>query len=388
MRPLQAHCHLGLGKLYRQAGRPDEARAELSTAVAMLREMEMTYWLPEAEACRWQRGHRREWRSARRAPSVDAGRRRARRLPLAGARHRQPRDADRPPRHHRQRRAAGHHRRAPGADHLDPVDHHRLRPDDRQHAGGHRPPDRPDRPARDLELGPDRPGRWRCCSTAWRRSIEVLVACRILQAVGATMVYAAGPAIVTEAFPSNERGRALGIMTMGGQVGMAVGPLFGGWLVSTFGWPAIFWARAPIALILGLASFWVIRDLTPRPGARPLRLRRRGDARPGDGGAAVRDQPGGRARAGRAPLPLGLFAAGRSSCSPPSSGWRRGSQRRWSTSPSSATGCSPPSNLTNLLGNLTMFGVWLLVPYYLVQGLGLAPSSRACCSAASRPRPR
>ena len=31
------------------------------------------------------------------------------------------------------------------------------------------------------------------------------------------------------------------------------------------------------------------------------------------------------------------------------------------------------SNLTNLLANLTMFGVWLLVPYYLVQGLGLAP---------------
>src|SRR5215216_1920526 len=87
------------------------------------------------------------------------------------------------------------------------------------------------------------------------RSIEVLVACRMLQAVGATMVYAAGPAIVTEAFPSNERGRAFGIMTTGGQVGMAVGPLFGGWLVATFGWPAIFWARAPIALVIGLASW-------------------------------------------------------------------------------------------------------------------------------------
>jgi Flp pilus assembly protein TadD len=38
MRPLQAHCHLDLGKLYRRIGRRDEARAELSTAVAMLRE--------------------------------------------------------------------------------------------------------------------------------------------------------------------------------------------------------------------------------------------------------------------------------------------------------------------------------------------------------------
>jgi tetratricopeptide (TPR) repeat protein len=50
MRPLQAHCHLGLGKLYRRIGRHDEARAELATAVSMLREMGMTFWLPEAEA--------------------------------------------------------------------------------------------------------------------------------------------------------------------------------------------------------------------------------------------------------------------------------------------------------------------------------------------------
>jgi hypothetical protein len=49
MRPIQAHCHLGLGKLYRRTGRFDEARAELQTAVAMLREMGMAFWLPEAE---------------------------------------------------------------------------------------------------------------------------------------------------------------------------------------------------------------------------------------------------------------------------------------------------------------------------------------------------
>ena len=50
MRPLQAHCRLGLGKMYRQVGRQDEARTELSLAVAMLREMGMAFWLPEAEA--------------------------------------------------------------------------------------------------------------------------------------------------------------------------------------------------------------------------------------------------------------------------------------------------------------------------------------------------
>ena len=50
MRPLQAHGHLGLGKVYRRMARLDEARAELSAAVAMLREMGMAHWLPEAEA--------------------------------------------------------------------------------------------------------------------------------------------------------------------------------------------------------------------------------------------------------------------------------------------------------------------------------------------------
>ena len=49
MRPLQAHGHLGLGKLYRRVGRLEEARTELSTAVGMLREMGMAFWLPEAE---------------------------------------------------------------------------------------------------------------------------------------------------------------------------------------------------------------------------------------------------------------------------------------------------------------------------------------------------
>jgi tetratricopeptide (TPR) repeat protein len=50
MRPLQAHCHLGLGKLYRRVGRLEEARAELQTSVGMLREMGMAFWLPEAAA--------------------------------------------------------------------------------------------------------------------------------------------------------------------------------------------------------------------------------------------------------------------------------------------------------------------------------------------------
>ena len=50
MRPLQAHTHLSLGKLYRRAGRPHEARAELNVAIDLYLSMEMTHWVPEAEA--------------------------------------------------------------------------------------------------------------------------------------------------------------------------------------------------------------------------------------------------------------------------------------------------------------------------------------------------
>lgn len=50
MRPVEARCRLGIGKLLLNAGRTREAGAELSTAVVMLRAMNMNFWLPEAEA--------------------------------------------------------------------------------------------------------------------------------------------------------------------------------------------------------------------------------------------------------------------------------------------------------------------------------------------------
>jgi hypothetical protein len=50
MRPLVAHCHLGLGKLYRRTGDRQQAREHLITATTMYREMDMRFWLEQAEA--------------------------------------------------------------------------------------------------------------------------------------------------------------------------------------------------------------------------------------------------------------------------------------------------------------------------------------------------
>ena len=50
MRPLVAHCHLGLGTLYRRTGDAAKAQEHLTTATTMYREMGMTFWLEKADA--------------------------------------------------------------------------------------------------------------------------------------------------------------------------------------------------------------------------------------------------------------------------------------------------------------------------------------------------
>jgi len=47
--PLVAHCHLGLGRLYRRTGRHEQAQEYLTTETAIYREMGMTYWFEQLE---------------------------------------------------------------------------------------------------------------------------------------------------------------------------------------------------------------------------------------------------------------------------------------------------------------------------------------------------
>jgi len=49
LRPLVAHCHLGLGKVYRRTGKREQAQEHLDIATTMYREMDMRYWLEQAE---------------------------------------------------------------------------------------------------------------------------------------------------------------------------------------------------------------------------------------------------------------------------------------------------------------------------------------------------
>jgi predicted MFS family arabinose efflux permease len=89
-----------------------------------------------------------------------------------------------------------------------------------------------------------------------------MAALRGFQAVGTAMLWAAAPALVGRAFPIGERGRALGVMTAGGSAGLIGGPLLGGLVLEWWGWPAIFWFRVPIGIMLIAVALIAVRGGT------------------------------------------------------------------------------------------------------------------------------
>ena len=80
-----------------------------------------------------------------------------------------------------------------------------------------------------------------------------LIGFRIVQAIGAAMIMAMGPAIVARTFPANERGRALGLNGISVSIGLSLGPALGGILTQAATWRAIFLINAPIGI---LAILW------------------------------------------------------------------------------------------------------------------------------------
>ncbi|MGD9316672.1 MAG: MFS transporter [Anaerolineae bacterium] len=86
-----------------------------------------------------------------------------------------------------------------------------------------------------------------------------LIGFRVLQAIGAAMLMALGMAIVTEAFPPSERGRALGISGTMVSVGIVVGPVLGGLLIGALSWHWIFFVNLPV----GIVGTWMVIRFVP-----------------------------------------------------------------------------------------------------------------------------
>jgi EmrB/QacA subfamily drug resistance transporter len=86
----------------------------------------------------------------------------------------------------------------------------------------------------------------------------MLVFFRLVQGVGAALIWANNAAILTDAFPPNERGRAIGVNLVAGISGSVVGLILGGILTVALGWQSIFWINLPIG---AFATFWAYKKL-------------------------------------------------------------------------------------------------------------------------------
>ncbi len=86
----------------------------------------------------------------------------------------------------------------------------------------------------------------------------VMIASRVVQAVGAGLLQANSVALITEAFPANERGRAIGIQGAVQAIAMAVGPFVGGILIAAVGWRAIFFVNIPIGAVGTIAALFIL----------------------------------------------------------------------------------------------------------------------------------
>src|SRR5882724_9034734 len=94
-----------------------------------------------------------------------------------------------------------------------------------------------------------------------------LIGWRVLQAVGGSMLTANSAAILTDAFPADQRGFALGINQVAGLAGMFIGLVAGG-LLAAWDWRAVFWVNVPVGVFFTLWAYRTLRDTGQRGGGR------------------------------------------------------------------------------------------------------------------------
>jgi EmrB/QacA subfamily drug resistance transporter len=95
---------------------------------------------------------------------------------------------------------------------------------------------------------------------------SALIAARIVQGLGGSLIFSTSIAIVTAVFPPGERGRAIGIITATVYAGLSVGPFLGGILTQHLGWESIFLVNVPIGILVIIAILVYIPGEWVQPG--------------------------------------------------------------------------------------------------------------------------
>src|SRR5262245_62502758 len=91
--------------------------------------------------------------------------------------------------------------------------------------------------------------------------LPVLIAFRVLQAIGAALLSSNSVAIIVAAAGPERRGRALGIQSAAQASGLSAGPALGGLVLDTLGWQWVFWINVPVGLV-GAVLGWLVIPLT------------------------------------------------------------------------------------------------------------------------------
>ncbi len=98
-------------------------------------------------------------------------------------------------------------------------------------------------------------------------SVEMLIAMRVVQAIGAAGIMSNGPAITAEIFREN-RGKAIGLIGSVVSLGGMIGPTLGGWIVDAWGWPWIFWVNIPVGIISIIVAWGILSEFVSRTNER------------------------------------------------------------------------------------------------------------------------
>jgi DHA2 family multidrug resistance protein len=104
------------------------------------------------------------------------------------------------------------------------------------------------------------------CGFAW--SEDALIAFRVLQGAAAGAIIPVGMTIVSEIFPPERRGQALGIWGIAGGSSAAIGPTIGGYLVEYVGWRSVFYVNLPVGVVGAAMTLVLLRELPSRRAGR------------------------------------------------------------------------------------------------------------------------